>query len=791
MNKTIIIGLALFTLGISLFAEEPPAKQDENPISATSEKSALELFVEADSIVAAEPKRALEILKSLNTPEKIKEIAEEARASDNETLESLSDEKLVEISILSDFLGVGINTTDLVLTGKALETLKPLVEAYDGEKGGLYEAMGTASLTLHFPEEGMRLLLKARAEGRNSPTLALNLSFGSNLTGNFLMAEEYAREALRKFKDPYLADFRSRAKQQLAMALIGQDKISEATELIDGEFGGITENISNDDSLRWVQLKLWSLEKEDCSEEEKIASLKKIERILLQEEDLSSALYSNFLSLKAGFLMGIEVKSDEIWREIIQTSEKYFDYVEVLRQGVVLGEFFEQRDRIVKKIFMEALKHFGDEQKLSQWESIFEIKSRAMEQGHVNPSVSRSIVLANRISSATRVLENPDSDEEMKKNARSALTEAETEFDAILKKDRENARYLEQLRDSFIIREDYLQQFSRTLPKDGAIIRFVVLEDKIAATVVKSDGIPVRFNLQPSSKFRRDLDAFRKALHRGDRKTADRKAKTLYQTLIKPLCEALEGVKSLRLNTSIELRELPFAALFDGEKYLIESYELSYVSGHDMVRLAKSDGSKAVENIHISVFANPELGLKGSELEGEAIQKIFGESVDLFCRKDATKTHLEDSLRKGVNVLHLATHGVLDEKEPLNSGLLLFGGELWAYSDMLRAGMNQADLITLSACSTAKGKEDFEGFALRLIEKAPADSVIASFWPVDDVATQKLMEAFYLELNRSLKTAKRYGRAKALQAAQLAMLREKATASPCLWAAFALWGDSR
>ena len=98
-----------------------------------------------------------------------------------------------------------------------------------------------------------------------------------------------------------------------------------------------------------------------------------------------------------------------------------------------------------------------------------------------------------------------------------------------------------------------------------------------------------------------------------------------------------------------------------------------------------------------------------------------------------------------------------------------------------------ADLVVLSACQTALGKEVAgEGLVglTRGFMYAGARRVIASLWQVSDVATAELMKRFYDGLlQRQLPAAA------ALRRAQMEMARDPRWASPYYWAGFVLQGD--
>lgn len=156
-------------------------------------------------------------------------------------------------------------------------------------------------------------------------------------------------------------------------------------------------------------------------------------------------------------------------------------------------------------------------------------------------------------------------------------------------------------------------------------------------------------------------------------------------------------------------------------------------------------------------------------------------------------TALSPELRD-YRILHFATHGLLNSTQPGLSGLVL--------SLVDRTGRPQdgflrlhdvynmdlaADLVVLSACQTALGKEvRGEGLVglTRGFMYAGARSVVATLWPVEDAATAELMPRFYHALMKDGQTP-----AAALRSAQLALWERRRTRRPFYWAAFTLQGD--
>lgn len=147
-------------------------------------------------------------------------------------------------------------------------------------------------------------------------------------------------------------------------------------------------------------------------------------------------------------------------------------------------------------------------------------------------------------------------------------------------------------------------------------------------------------------------------------------------------------------------------------------------------------------------------------------------------------------------ILHFATHGLLNERHPELSGVVLSlvdeegrpqDGFLRVH-DLVHLNV-PAELVVLSACRTALGKEirgeGLVGLAHGFLV-AGAGRVLVSLWNVNDLATAELMERFYRHL---LQDGMRP--AEALRAAQLSMLREERWAAPYYWAGFTLQGEWR
>jgi CHAT domain-containing protein len=149
---------------------------------------------------------------------------------------------------------------------------------------------------------------------------------------------------------------------------------------------------------------------------------------------------------------------------------------------------------------------------------------------------------------------------------------------------------------------------------------------------------------------------------------------------------------------------------------------------------------------------------------------------------------------RSYRVLHFATHGSLNAEQPELSGLVLslFDAAGRPVDGFLRLHEIynldlDADLVVLSACRTALGREVYgEGLIglTRGFMYAGAARVVSSVWNVDDRASAQLMARLYQAM-----LTKHRSPASALRDAQLSMLREARWSDPHYWAAFGLQGD--
>jgi CHAT domain-containing protein/tetratricopeptide (TPR) repeat protein len=178
------------------------------------------------------------------------------------------------------------------------------------------------------------------------------------------------------------------------------------------------------------------------------------------------------------------------------------------------------------------------------------------------------------------------------------------------------------------------------------------------------------------------------------------------------------------------------------------------------------------------------LSASGDEVRG--IARLLSGRADLHLGADAHKQYLLSGRISDVPILHFATHAVVDPENPDRSRLLLASDYLFE-GDVYNLKLQGVDLVTLSACETARGKavggEGTEAFT-RAFLGAGAAATVTSLWRVADQPAAEFMQQFYYFL------AQGRPKAEALRAAKLRFLHSGSRlADPRHWAAFVLYGD--
>jgi CHAT domain-containing protein/Tfp pilus assembly protein PilF len=271
----------------------------------------------------------------------------------------------------------------------------------------------------------------------------------------------------------------------------------------------------------------------------------------------------------------------------------------------------------------------------------------------------------------------------------------------------------------------------------------------------------------------------------------------LSKLLLAPVADRLASQRLLIVPDGA-LSYVPFAALPrpDSGAPLITAHEiveLPSASTLAALRRRRNPAPAGIVAVVAAPIVDPPLPFSGEE--AAAIKRLVpaGRSFEALGAAASRETVLSGVLAN-YRIVHFATHGVIDSEHPALSGLVLSRVDakgkrqepfLRAYE--IRRLHLPADLVVLSACRTALGKEVRGEGLMGLTQsffQAGTRRVVVSLWPVDDRATAELMERFYHFLLTEGRSP-----AAALRAAQISLRQTAPFQSPASWAGFVLQGD--
>ncbi|MGF1523782.1 MAG: CHAT domain-containing protein [Leptolyngbyaceae cyanobacterium] len=234
------------------------------------------------------------------------------------------------------------------------------------------------------------------------------------------------------------------------------------------------------------------------------------------------------------------------------------------------------------------------------------------------------------------------------------------------------------------------------------------------------------------------------------------------------------------------LRNIPIAALYDGDAYLAESYSVAVVPPG--LRLdAKSFKEKSFTALTFGLTESrgglPPLPNVATEIE-RIEQQIPAQT---FLDNRFTRSNFAQILQQSsAPFIHLATHGEFSSQ--LDKTFIQAWDDRISINDLSqwlqRDRSEPIELLVLSACETATGDQravlGLAGMAIR----AGARSTIASLWQVDDIATSIFMTQFYEALATGSAS-----KADALRTAQTHLIEDRNFRHPYYWAPFVLIGN--
>ncbi len=238
------------------------------------------------------------------------------------------------------------------------------------------------------------------------------------------------------------------------------------------------------------------------------------------------------------------------------------------------------------------------------------------------------------------------------------------------------------------------------------------------------------------------------------------------------------------------MRNIPMAALNDGEKYLLEKYAIALTPGLQLLP------SNPLERGELTALT---AGLTKARQGFSALPNVEVELTEISSNVTGDKIVDDrftlETLQKYITgssypIVHIATHGQFSSKAE-DTFILTWDDRLsiTQLEGLLRSseegyGDSAIELLVLSACQTAAGDKRAALGLAGVAVRAGARSTIASLWYIDDAATAPLMSQFYQELKDPSVT-----KGEALRRAQVKLLETGRYRHPIYWSPYVLVGN--
>ncbi|CCI04501.1 CHAT domain-containing protein [Microcystis aeruginosa] len=344
-----------------------------------------------------------------------------------------------------------------------------------------------------------------------------------------------------------------------------------------------------------------------------------------------------------------------------------------------------------------------------------------------------------------------------------------------------------------------IAQLQKNIAPDTLVIQPVPLRDEVALFLVTREKLIVIQSDAKRDELNKLVSEYRTQLDNYKNSDVYDTGGKLYEILIRPIESqiAASSPKNIAIIATGQLRYIPFETLYDekNKQVLLEKYPIYYLTRISTSSLATQKTKTDLATLKALALANPKpflfdtekkekVDLKGTEIEAETISKIFPSSEKYLGEKATLDTFKIQAAR--FSILHLGTHGCFDLAGCPNLGMqantiLFANNQQYNIAKAALLGLKNTELITLSACQTAKEAnadgQEISGLAY-VLERAGAKSVIASLWNAEDKTSAEIMTQFYQNLKNGMT------KSEAMQKAKLSQIKSH----PFFWSPFILIG---
>jgi CHAT domain-containing protein len=498
-----------------------------------------------------------------------------------------------------------------------------------------------------------------------------------------------------------------------------------------------------------------------------------------------------------------KVTTERLKTAVMATRLEYYEHLVVLL--VKMGEY--------KKAF-----HYNERSKARSFLDLLAEREKDIQQGVSAELLEQKNILLKKISFLQRRIIEESTDNKESEILHADLARIEEELAQLERKIKTESPAYANLVYPEPLGLDQVQK--KILNKKTAIFEYYLTDEVLILWAIKQDTFAVYtidINAEEISKF---INVYRTLItDRFNIEELSEYAHILYKILIGPAASEISDISRLIVVPDGPLHYLPFHTLkTDEDAYLIRQFNIIYspsasviteidkwkkedIPRKDLIAFAVQDfeeGKVAKSRGFVdSMFRDfyRERGCCFQPLahtldEVNGLEEIY-EGAVIYRGTEALEFRAKNEC-ENFRMVHFATHGILDEENPMYSGVILSRGVVQEEDGFLQAyeiyniKLN-ADLVVLSACRTGLGKlTKGEGLIslARAFMYAGSPTLIVSLWNVEDISTAFLMKQFYSNLQKGL------GKDEALRQAQLSLIYSE-KAHPVFWAPFVLIGDWR
>ncbi|SFX00252.1 CHAT domain-containing protein [Cytophaga hutchinsonii] len=474
---------------------------------------------------------------------------------------------------------------------------------------------------------------------------------------------------------------------------------------------------------------------------------------------------------------------------------------DIYDKAVELSLFLSQ-NTFKKKYYQQLAFYFVERSKASVLqESISEAKAKSFA-GIPDSKIEEEDTYKTTITYLEQKLAKGISDKDQFKTVSAQLFETKRKYEAFITSLEKNYPAYYNLK--YNVQPVIMEAIQAKLSEGDCVLEYFVSEKSKTVTTFVLTNKAVRVYMVPlKDTYSKYISGMRNAIKFDSKATFIKTSTALHKQLIPSLPK---HCSHLIIIPDGKMAAIPFEALIEKRPkhdtssyaqmgFMIKKYATSYTytaslyeNTHEAAKV-----KKVLLFAPVDFSASSDLNaLPGTLAEVDTLTSLCTNTAqaDVYTYTAASKAVLVSDSLSGYSIIHLATHGLVDEEQPelsciYTSGTSEENDRIYA-GDMYNMHLNAA-LVSLSACQTGLGKiEKGEGMIglSRALFYAGADNIMVSLWKVSDLSTQVYMQYFYsIYLSENFTTF-----AEAARISKIKLLNSETFNSPYYWAAFILIG---